>query len=81
MSFSFSTPKETTRGIKSIRESKMGTPSSARNIHDIDLALKWLEIVYRTNGDAVKGLDDRNVHRQKVVGEGKILLSWSGLLG
>ena len=49
----------------------MGTPSSARIIQDVDLALKALEIVYRANGAAVEGLDDRNGHRRKVVGEGK----------
>ena len=48
----------------------MGTPSSARIIQDIDLALKTLEIVYRTNGVVVEGLADKNVHRWKLVGEG-----------
>ena len=60
MRFSFSTPKETTRGLKRIWESKMGTPSSARIIQDVGLALKVLEIVYRENGFAVEGLADRN---------------------
>ena len=46
----------------------MGTPSSARIIQYVDLALKALEIVYRTNGAAVEGLDDSNGHRRKVVG-------------
>ena len=69
--FSFSTPKEITRGLKRIRESKIVTPSSARIIQDVDLALKALEIVYRENGAAVEGLADRNGHRRKVVGEGK----------
>ena len=55
----------------------MGTPSSARIIQDVDLALKTLEIVYRTNGAAVEGLADRNGHRRKVVGEGKSV-SWGG---
>ena len=55
----------------------MGTPSSARIIQDVDLALKALEIVYRVNGAAVEGLADRNGHRQKVVGEGKSV-SWGG---
>ena len=55
----------------------MGTPSSARMIQDIDLALKALEIVYRANGAAVEGLSDRNLHRREVVGEGKIV-SWGG---
>ena len=45
MRFSFSTPKEIFRGLKRIWESKMGTPSSARIIQDVDLALKALEIV------------------------------------
>ena len=49
----------------------MGTPSSARIIQDIHLALKALEIVYRENGSAVEGLADRNGHRRKVVGKGK----------
>ena len=53
----------------------MGTPSSARIIEDVDLALKALEIVYLANGAAVEGLADRNGHRQKVVGEGKSV-SW-----
>ena len=46
--------------MKRIRESKMGTPYSERIIQDVDLALKVLEIVYRVNGAAVEGLDDRN---------------------
>ena len=50
MRFSFSTPKEITRGLKRIRESKMGTPSSARMFQDVDMALKALGIFYRTNG-------------------------------
>ena len=75
MQFSFSTPREIARGMKRIRESKMGTPSSARIIEDVDLALKALEIVYLANGAAVEGLADRNGHRRKVVGEGKSF-SW-----
>ena len=50
----------------------MGTPSSARVIEDVYLALKALEIVYPTNGAAVEGLDDRNGHIRKVAGEGKL---------
>ena len=49
----------------------MGTPCSERIIQDIDLALKALEIVYRSNGDAVEGLAGRSGHRRKVVGRGK----------
>ena len=55
----------------------MGTPSSARIIQDVDLALKALLIFYRANGAAVEGLSDRNGHRKKVVGEGKSV-SWGG---
>ena len=55
----------------------MGTPSSERIIQDVDLALKALEIVYLENGAVVKGLADRNGHRQKVAGEGKNA-SWGG---
>ena len=55
----------------------MGTPSSARIIQDVDLALKASEIVYRANGAAVEGLADRNGHIRKVVGEGKSV-SWGG---
>ena len=44
---------------------------SGRIIEDVDLALKALEMVYCTNGAAVEGLDDRNGHRLKVVGEGE----------
>ena len=77
MQFSFSTPREIARGMKRIWESKMGTPSSARIIEDVDLALKALEIVYLENGAAVEGLADRNGHRRKVVGEGKSV-SWGG---
>ena len=68
---SFSTPMEISRGLKRIWDSKMGTPSLARIIQDVDLALKALEIVYRENGGAVEGLADRNGHRRKVVGKGK----------
>ena len=53
----------------------MGTPSLARIIEDVNLALKALEIVYLANGAAVEGLADRNGHRRKVVGEGKSV-SW-----
>ena len=42
MRFSYSTPNETSRGMKRIRESKTRTPSSARIIQDFDLALKVL---------------------------------------
>ena len=77
MHFSFSTPKEISRGLKRIWESKMGTPSLPRIIQDVDLALKALGIVYRANGDAVEGLSDRNGHRRKVVGEGQSV-SWGG---
>ena len=55
----------------------MGTPSSARIIENVDLALKVLEIVYRENGAAVEGIADRNGHRRKDVGEGKSV-SWGG---
>ena len=63
MQFSFSTPREFARGMKRIRESKMGTPSSAQIIEDVDLALKTLEMVYLTNGAAIEGLADRNGQR------------------
>ena len=56
---------------------KMGTPSLARIIEDVDLALKALQIVYLANGASVEGLADRNVHIRKVVGEGKSV-SWVG---
>ena len=47
----------------------MGTPSLAQIIQDVDLALKSLEIVYHVNEATVEGLADKNVHRQRVVGE------------
>ena len=75
--FSFSAPKEISRGLKRIWESKMGTLSSERILQDVNLALKALEIVYLENGAAVEGLADRNGHRQKVVGEGKSV-NWGG---
>ena len=77
MIFSFSTPKEIARGMKHLWESNTGTPSSARIIQDVDLALKASEIVYYENEASVEGLDDRNGHRRKVVGEGKSV-SWGG---
>ena len=77
MSFSFSTPKEITRGLKRIWEAKMWTPSLAGIIQDVDLALKALEIVYSTNKAAFEGLADRNGNRRKVVGEGESV-SWGG---
>ena len=49
----------------------MGTPSLARIIQYVDLALKALEIVYCENGAAVEGLADRNGHRREMVGKGK----------
>ena len=75
--FGFSTPKEIARGLKRIWESKMGTPSAARIIQDVDLALKALEIVYRTNRAAAEGVADRNGHSRKVVGAGGSV-SWGG---
>ena len=70
MCFGYSTPREITRGLKRIWDSKTGTPSSVRIAEDVDLALKTLEIVYRANGVEVEGLADRNGHRRKEVGEG-----------
>ena len=49
----------------------MGTPSSARIIQDVDLALKTFEIVYPSNGAAVEGLADRSGHRRNLAGKGK----------
>ena len=49
----------------------MGTPFLARIIEDVDLELKSLEIVYRSNGAAVEGLSDRSGHRRNLVGKGK----------
>ena len=77
MKFSFTTHGKICRGIKRIWESKMGTPSSARMIEDVDLALKALEIFYLENGASVEGISDKNGHRRKVVGEGKSV-SWGG---
>ena len=61
MQFSFSTPREIARGMKRIWESKMGTPSSAQIIQDVDLALKALEIFYLNMGlqmrDSLIGMD------------------------
>ena len=70
MRFILSTPKEISRGLKHIWESKMGTPSLARIIQDVDLELKALEIFYRVNGAAVEGLANSNGHIRTVVGEG-----------
>ena len=53
----------------------MVTPSSARIIQDVNMVLKALGIFYRANGAAIEGMDDRNGHRWKVVGESKIV-SW-----
>ena len=55
----------------------MGTPSFARIIQDVDLALKALEIFYCTNEAAIEGLADRNGYRRKLVGEVKSV-SWGG---
>ena len=61
--FSFSTPREISRGMKLIWDSKMGTPSLAQIIEDVDLALKALEIVYLENRASVEELADRIGHR------------------
>ena len=55
----------------------MRTPSSARIIEDVDMGLKVLEFLYRTNGASAEGLADRNEHRHKVIGEGGSV-SWGG---
>ena len=79
MCFSYSTPMEISQGLKRIWDSKIGgTPFSARIIQDVHLALKALEIVHRANGSAVEGLEDRNSHRRKELGEGKHV-SWGGV--
>ena len=49
----------------------MGTPSLARIIEDVDLALKALEIIYCTNGAAVQEISDRSGHRRNMLGKGK----------
>ena len=41
------------------------------------MALKALEIVYLENGASVEGLADMNLHRPKVIGEGKSVI-WGG---
>ena len=75
MCFSYSTPREIARGLKRVWDSKMGTPSSARIIEDVYMALKALEIVYPANGAAFEGPADRNGHISKDVDEGKSV-SW-----
>ena len=49
----------------------MGTPSSARIIQDVDLALKALVIDYLANRATVEGLSDRSGQRRNLVGKGK----------
>ena len=47
MCFSYSTPREITRGLKRIWDSQIGvTPYSAMIIEDVDIALKALENFY-----------------------------------
>ena len=60
MCFSFSIPKEIFRGLKRIWESKVGTPSSASIIKDVDLDLKTSGIFFHENGDTVGGIADSN---------------------
>ena len=57
--------------MKRIWYSKMGTPSLARIIQDVDMALEALEIVYRANADSVEGLADRSGNGRKQVGKGE----------
>ena len=45
MRFSLFTPKKIARGLKRIRESKMGTPYSTRIIQDADLTLKAFWVI------------------------------------
>ena len=54
----------------------MRTHYPARIIEYVDLTLKALVIVYHANGAAVEGLDDRNGHIQKVVGENNYFHHW-----
>ena len=49
----------------------MGTTYSVKIIHDVNMALKALEIVYREDRFTVEGLADRNGHIRKVLGEMK----------
>ena len=55
----------------------MGTPSLVRISQDVDLALKALKMFYRSNGAAVEGIADRNVHIRKMVGKKKSV-NWVG---
>ena len=73
MCFSSSTMREISRVLNRIWDLKIGTLSSVSIIKDIDLALKALEMVYRANGAAVEGVANRNGHRKKEVGKGKIV--------
>ena len=79
MCFGYSTPRDCDWWLKCIWDSQMGgTPSSARGIQDVDMALKALEIFYHTNGAAVEGLDDKNGHRRKEAGKRKCFI-WGGV--
>ena len=53
------------------------TPSSARVIEDVYIALEALDIVFRANFAGVEDIVDRNWHRSKEIGEGKSV-SWGG---
>ena len=77
MRFSFSTPKEISRLLKHIWESKMGSHSLAKIIPDVDMALKALEIFSHAHGAAFEGLSNINGHRRILVGEGESV-SWGG---
>ena len=54
-----------------------GNPFFGANYRRCGSGFEGVEMVCLENGAAVEGLADRNVHRQKVVGEGKSV-SWGG---
>ena len=78
MRFSYSTPREISKGLKRKWDYKMGgTISSAKIIEDVDKALKALGIFFSKNGTAVERLVDKNGHIRRKVCEVNFF-SWGG---
>ena len=68
------TPKRITDGLKKIWENPVGAPNPERVVQDVNRAFDAFMTVYKANGKIVKGLANRNGHRNTKEGS----LKWGG---
>ena len=68
------TPKRITDGLKKIWENPVGAPNPERVVEDVNRAFDAFKTVYEADGNIVKGLANRNGHRNTKEGS----LKWGG---